>query len=187
MPENRGLLKYLMGLYAQTPSAVRAYAESPFTSSPITEDFFSPKELHTLSRAAQSAKSRGSRSISYMDYPREAGHSAMPSVGRAFVKPEASAMYTVGRANFTETPSGEVVLKDTYDFSRYFQRDLSSPDTWKRALANPMELIESLGTLMVPEGQGRPVEINLGRLPDKAGQPRKPVRDNGPRILKGDR
>lgn len=181
--------------FPRIPTNIRLYLSTLLGArDPITEKDFYPEELDVMRRSVQRMdKPRGS--MGYSDFGRTdksglatsaqyTGTSLLDNLFQSLTNPDMSVQLSLGMVNFDKS-SGHAILKDQYDFGATPEQmnSLSWPellsigaDALKMSLVpgpyeEPTAILNLLGNLVVPQGRGRDVHIDLG--PAKTKQPKK--------------
>lgn len=105
-----------------------------------------------------------------LDYPSYgAGGKSVDSAGwwnalkQSFQDPQYRLATGLGMANFDTDAAGNTIVQDQYDFNGRRRVGSILEGAWN--LRNvPTMALDYLGSLGAPEGHGRPVQINLGKI-----------------------
>ncbi|MEK9751635.1 MAG: hypothetical protein VW338_00265 [Rhodospirillaceae bacterium] len=183
------------------PANARAYVLAlSGGKGPITESFFSGREIDGLKQIVSEALKKGKKSISYEDYTIPGGWGASVSadddtvsgiVDKSYNSLTFNLMTTLGGASISTSKSGDVIVKDVYDFNsagtppRKTELNYKNNNWWKEGIPvrdifdafisgekSAYESLRSLGATIGPlagrDDKGIPVEINLGNPKDWA-------------------
>lgn len=166
MPRKLSPLNQLLDAIAQNlpaeafPTAGRVLLETAQgKKKKITESDFTADELAAMRRLIKSTGDKGY--VTYRDYADIAdkeNSSAVPSVLSIF-DPLGNVQTTLGRFKYSRDKDGNVVATDAYDFNPV-ETGGEVNAAWR---LSPYGIIRQYAGEKIPPGEGRDVQINLGR------------------------
>jgi len=134
----------------------------------VTNKNFTDPQLDIMKEAAAKAIGEGKDSLSYGDYPEGEMNYSQNFLDK-MKDPNFQMRTTIGSANIKINDEGDVILTDQFNFND--AKDVNSLNDLKNALVDifgekgAYRKLRAVGTYFgSPEGEGAPIELNLGKL-----------------------
>ena len=134
----------------------------------VTNEDFTETQLDVVKAAAEKAIGEGKDTLSYGDYPKGYMNYNKNFIQKMF-DPDFQMRTTIGSGNIKINDEGDVILTDQFNFND--AKDVNSLNDLKNALVNifgekgAYRKLRAVGKYFgSPEGEGAPIELNLGKL-----------------------
>ena len=156
-------------LLNKIPANMRFFASDLLGGdSPATNENFTEEQLGIMKTTAANAIKEGKDSLSYGDYPGGEMNYNQNLLDK-MKDPNFQMRSTIGSANIKINDDGEVILTDQFNFND--AKDVNSLNDLRKAMIDILgakgayNKLRKIGTYFgSPEGEGSPIELNLGQL-----------------------
>ena len=134
----------------------------------VTNEDFTETQLDVMKAAATNALKQDKEYITYEDYPNYKERNKKGFLEK-MTDPDYQMRTTIGSGNIKINDEGDVILTDQFNFND--AKDVNSLNDLKNALVDifgekgAYRKLRAVGTYFgSPEGEGAPIELNLGKL-----------------------